>query len=112
MPFDPLAKKSKRKVAARSLTRSARTKKATAAKPVNASEPAASMLDDLAVIASRFNISPVDVYVLPALFSNAAAKVGKAPRTLVAEANLRNKSLGEHLANAARMIAAEDRNGA
>jgi hypothetical protein len=104
-----LAKKSEKKVAARSLTRSARTIKATAAKSVNAMELAASMLDDLAVFASRFKIAPVDAYVLSALFGNAAAKVGMAQRTLVAEATFRNKALGEHLANAARMVAAEDR---
>lgn len=67
------------------------------------------MLLDLASFASRFNISAADAYVLPALFENAAAKVGMAPRALVAEATFRNNALGEYLANAARKVAADDR---
>ena len=96
---------------ARSLTKSARTKEATAAKSVNSRMPAASVFDDLTIFASRFSIAPMDAYVPPALFGNATAKVGIAPPTLVAEVAFRNKALGEHLANAARMVAAEDRSG-
>lgn len=67
------------------------------------------MLLDLASFASRFNIAPADAYVLPALFENAAGKIGMTPRALVAEATFRNKALGEYLADAARKVAAQDR---
>lgn len=67
------------------------------------------MLSDLTVFASRFNIAPADAYVLPALFDNAAAKVGMSPRALIAEATFRNHDLGEYLANAARTVAAQER---
>jgi len=70
------------------------------------------MLPDLAVFAARFNVSAKEAYVLPALFENAASKVGMAPRALVAEATFRNHALGEYLANAARNVAAEDREAA
>lgn len=67
------------------------------------------MLHDLAAFAARFNVSAQDAYVLPALFERSAAKVGMAPRVLVAEATFRNRPLGEYLANAARQVAAADR---
>ena len=65
---------------------SASTKRAIAAKSVKERKPAKSVLDDLAVFASRFNIAPLDAYVLPGLFGSAAAKAGLALQTLVAEA--------------------------
>lgn len=67
------------------------------------------MLNDIAVFASRFNIAPMDAYVLPTLFDFAAAKVGMTPRALVAEATFRNAELGEYLANAARKVSDQDR---
>lgn len=70
------------------------------------------MLQDLASFAARFNVSPQDAYVLPALFERSAQKVGMVPRALVAEATFRNNALGEYLANAARKVAASDRDAA
>lgn len=67
------------------------------------------MLLDLTAFASRFNINPADAFVLPALFENAAAKVGMSPRALITEATFRNNALGEYLADAARKVAAQDR---
>ena len=98
-------------MAAMVLIISASTKRAIAAKSVKERKPAKSVLDDLAVFASRFNIAPLDAYVPPGLFGSAAAKAGLALQMLVAEANFRSKTFSEHLANAARMVAAEDRNG-
>lgn len=67
------------------------------------------MLLDLASFASRFNVSPADAYVLPALFERTAQMMGWAPRALIAEATFRNNPLGEYLANAARKVADADR---
>jgi len=67
------------------------------------------MLQDLATFAARFNVSPKDAYVLPALFERSAQKVNMAPRALVTEATFRNPALGEYLANAARQVATADR---
>lgn len=70
------------------------------------------MLQDLATFAARFNVSVKDAHVLPAVFERSAQMVGMAPRALVAEATFRNPALGEYLANAARKVAAEDREAA
>lgn len=53
----------------------------------------------------------LDAYVLPALFDNATRKASMAPRTLVAEVAFRNKAFGEYQADAARNLAAENRDG-
>lgn len=67
------------------------------------------MTQELAIFASRFNVSVEDAYVLPALFER-SAEMAKIPlRAFIAEATFRNNPLGEYLANAARKVASEDR---
>lgn len=58
--------------------------------------------------AAAFAVSPSDAYVIPALFENAAAKVGMSVSGLLAEVAL-NRKLGEYLAQAARKAADADR---
>ena len=67
------------------------------------------MTQELAIFASRFNISVEDAYVLPALFERSAEMVKMPLRSFIAEATFRNNSLGEYLATAARKVALEDR---
>ena len=67
------------------------------------------MTAELAIFASRFNITAADAYVLPALFERTAEMVKMPVRALLAEATFRNNDLGVYLANAARKVAAEDR---
>lgn len=67
------------------------------------------MTNELAVFASRFNVSVADAYVLPALFERSAQMAGMATRALLSQATYSNAALGEYLANAARKIAQEDR---
>lgn len=67
------------------------------------------MTQELAIFASRFNVSVEDAYVLPALFERAAEMVQMPLRSFIAEATFHNNQLGEYLANAARKVASEDR---
>lgn len=67
------------------------------------------MTQELAIFASRFNVSSEDAYVLPALFERAAEMAKMPLRAFIAEATFRNNPLGEYLANAARKVASEGR---
>ena len=67
------------------------------------------MTQELAIFASRFNVSVEDAYVLPALFERSAEMAKMPLRSFIAEATFRNNPLGEYLANAARKVASEDR---
>lgn len=67
------------------------------------------MTQELAIFASRFNVSVEDAYVLPALFERAAEMAQMPLRSFIAEATFRNNPLGECLANAARKVAQECR---
>lgn len=65
------------------------------------------MTSELAAFAARFSVPSSAAHVLPALFDNAAQKVGMSARALVAEATYRNAALGQYLADAARKVAAQ-----
>lgn len=67
------------------------------------------MANELAIFASRFNVSVEDAYVLPALFERCAQMAKMPLRAFIAEATFRNNPLGEYLANAARKVAEENK---
>jgi hypothetical protein len=67
------------------------------------------MLNELAIFASRFNVSVNDAYVLPALFERTAQHAHMNLRGFIAEATYRNNALGEYLAKCAAKVAAADR---
>lgn len=62
-------------------------------------------MTDLVAFAGRFNLSPDEAVVLPALFEKAASEVNMPRAALVAEATYRNIKLGEYLAQVAREVA-------
>lgn len=64
-------------------------------------------MQDLVAFASRFNLSPSQAVVLPALFDNAAVKCNMPSEQLVVEATYHNKALGEYLASVAVIVAEE-----
>lgn len=66
---------------------------------------------ELTIFAARFNVAVSDTYVLPALFERTAQMANMSVRGMIAEATYRNNELGEYLAQCARKIAAQDRNG-
>jgi hypothetical protein len=67
------------------------------------------MHNALAIFAARYNITPRDAYVLPALFDHSAA-IAKLPvRELVEQATYSNAKLGEYIAKLARIVAEKDR---
>lgn len=61
--------------------------------------------NEYAIFAARFNVSPDHAFALPAVFEGAAAKVGRNPRALLAEATYRNNMLGRYLANVVSRVA-------
>ena len=69
------------------------------------------MIQELAVFAAKFGVSPKDAHVLPALFERAAQIAGMPTCALLSRATYSNFPLGEYLAKAARQVADEDRTG-
>lgn len=67
------------------------------------------MINEYAIFASRFGISPSVAYVLPALFEGAAKKVNLPVRALLSQATYSNQALGSYLADCARKVAEEDK---
>lgn len=63
---------------------------------------------ELATFAGRYGIAVADAYVLPALFERTAQMVNLPVRAMLSRA-IYDSALGEYLANAARKVAAEDR---
>ena len=64
-------------------------------------------MQHLVAFASRFNLSPAQAVVLPALFDKAASEVNMEVAALVAEATYNNRKLGEYLASVAVTVANE-----
>lgn len=62
--------------------------------------------------ADRFGIPRDDVYVLPALFENAAQKASMPVRALLSQATYSNQKLGEYLASLAQTVAKQMREAA
>jgi hypothetical protein len=69
------------------------------------------MINDLAIFASRFNVSVADAYVLPALFERTAAIAKMPVRAFIGQATFSNNALGQYLADCAKKIAIADREG-
>ena len=63
--------------------------------------------DHLVAFACRFNLSPAEAFVLPALFDRVAQTAKQSPAQTAAEATYSNARLGEYLASVARKVAAE-----
>lgn len=64
-------------------------------------------MNDMVAFASRFNLTPSQSVVLPALFESAARGTGKTPAELVVIAAYQNQKLGDYLASVAREVAAK-----
>jgi hypothetical protein len=64
----------------------------------------ASMVNEIATFAARFNVSVADAYKLPAVFEVAARKVGMPVRALIATATYSNQALGQYLAGVAKTV--------
>ena len=62
-------------------------------------------MTDLIAFAGRFNLTPAQAVVLPALFDKAASECGMSRAELVAVATYRNIKAGEYLASVARTVA-------
>lgn len=62
---------------------------------------------DYAAFAGRFNLSPAESLVLPALFEKAAKEMAMPVRKLLATATYQNIEAGEYLAGIARQVARE-----
>ena len=66
-----------------------------------------SAVNDLVAFVGRFGLSNKEAEVLPALFDNAASKVGRSAEQLVCDATYHNRELGEYLASIAKTVAAQ-----
>lgn len=69
------------------------------------------MQQALVTFALRYNISPVDAYVLPALFERVGQQINMPAAALVSRATFDPK-LGEYLAECARKVSIVDREAA
>lgn len=69
------------------------------------------MTADFVTFAIKFKVSVADAVVLPALFDNAAAKVGMTRGALLTECIYRNAPLGKYLAECAAKAGANFRKG-
>lgn len=66
------------------------------------------MQQAIVTFALRYNISPVDAYVLPALFERTSQLINMPASALVSRATFDSK-LGEYLADCARKVAISDK---